>query len=156
MTATYGTLTATSSFTYEATTAILEITSIDPISASPVLKAQMVITGSGFGIDKSLIEVWLTNSTGNIYQMRVLELSDTSIKTGISGGLPGQFDVNVIKTGDGNAIANPTTANDFIYEVLISSVSPSTGSVYGGTLLTITGTNFIPDDKAESMVTIGN
>ena len=88
--------------------------------------------------------------------MRVLELSDTLIKVGISGGLPGLFSVNVRKGTDGNAIANPSTATDFTYEVSIDTISPTTGSISGGTLITITGKNFIPTDTTESMVTIGN
>jgi hypothetical protein len=47
--------------------------------------------------------------------MKILSVTNTLIKAGIPGGLPGNFDVNVIKTGFGNAIPNPTTANDFTY-----------------------------------------
>ncbi len=42
-----------------------------------------------------------------------------------------------------------------MYEVVIDSVSPTTGSYEGGTLLTITGRNFVPDE-IETMVMIGN
>ncbi len=115
----------------------------------------MNITGSGFGTDPSLLTVYLTNSSGNIYQMKVLSASDTLIKAGIPGGLPGMFDVNVIQTGFGNAVPNPTTANDFTYEVVIDSVSPTSGSIGGGTLITITGRNFV-DDVLDTMATVGN
>lgn len=115
----------------------------------------MNITGSGFGSDPSQLIVYLTNSSGNIYQMKVLSANDTFIKAGIPGGLPGIFDVNVIKTGFGNAVPNPTTANDFAYEVTIDSISPNIGSIGGGTLITITGRNFVPD-ILDTMVTIGN
>lgn len=64
---------------------------------------------------------------------------------GIPGGFPGKFKVNVIKTGFGNAVPVPETANDFAYEVYISGISPSSGSIAGGTLLAITGKNFVPD-----------
>ncbi len=37
----------------------------------------------------------------------------------------------------------------------ITSVSPSSGSIGGGTLITITGKNFVPD-ALDTMVTIGN
>src|SRR5690606_10179937 len=36
---------------------------------------------------------------------------------------------------------NPT-ANHFAYQILVTSITPETGSKYGGTLLTITGENF--------------
>ncbi len=142
-------------FTYTTITNTVEITSISPISWSPVMKGVMNITGTGFGTDLSKLTVYLTNSSGNIYQMKVLSANDTFIKAGIPGGLPGNFDVNVIKEGFGNAIANPTTANDFVYEVVIESVTPNTGSISGGTLITITGRNFVPD-VLDTMVTIGN
>jgi hypothetical protein len=119
------------------------------------MKGVMNITGSGFGTDVSQITVYLTNSSGNIYQMKVLSVTDTLIKAGIPGGLPGMFDVNVIKTGFGNAIPTTTTANDFTYEVVIDSISPTSGSIGGGTLITITGRNFVPDEL-DTMVTVGN
>jgi hypothetical protein len=147
--------TITIGFTYNPTATSVEIFSISPISWSPVMKGVMNITGSGFGTDASQLTVYLTNSSGNIYQMKVLSASDTLIKAGIPGGLPGMFDVNVIKTGLGNAISNPTTANDFTYEVVIDSVSPISGSIGGGTLITITGKNFV-DDEMDTMVTVGN
>ena len=111
--------------------------------------------GTGFGTNKDLLTVYLTNSSGNIYRMKVLEATSTLIKAGIPGGLPGQFDVNVVVAGFGNAIATPSTANDFKYEVVIDSILPATGSFNGGTLLTITGRNFVAD-TLDTMVTIGN
>lgn len=119
------------------------------------MKGVMNITGVGFGTDVTQLTVYLTNSSGNIYQMKVLTATDTLLKVGIPGGLPGNFDVNVIKTGFGNAFPNPTTANDFTYEVVIDSISPSTGSIGGGTLITITGRNFVAD-VLDTLVTIGN
>jgi hypothetical protein len=153
--ATYKSETQTIGFTYSSVTSTVQIFSIAPISWSPVMKGVMNITGSGFGTDVSQITVYLTNSSGNIYQMKVLSVTDDLIKAGIPGGLPGMFDVNVIKTGFGNAIPTPTTANDFTYEVVIDSISPTSGSIGGGTLITITGRNFV-DDKLDTMVTVGD
>jgi hypothetical protein len=153
--ASYKTETATVSFTYTSISNSVEITSISPISWSPVMKGVMNITGTGFGTDPTQLRVFLTNSTGNIYEMKVLSVIDTFIKAGIPGGLPGKFDVNVIKTGFGYAIPNPTTANDFTYEVEITGISPSQGSVAGGTLITVSGKNFVPD-KLDTLVHIGN
>ena len=61
------------------------------------MKGVLNITGSGFGTDVTKLKVFLTNSTGNIYQMKILSVNNTFIKAGIPGGLPGLFDVNVIK-----------------------------------------------------------
>ena len=153
--ATYKSQTKTIGFNYNPITTSVEIFSISPISWSPVMKGVMNITGTGFGNDPSQLTVYLTNSSGNIYQMKVLSASDTLIKAGIPGGLPGMFDVNVIKAGFGNAVPNPTTANDFTYEVFIDSIFPTSGSIGGGTLITITGRNFV-DDVLDTMVTVGN
>lgn len=79
------------------------------------MKGVMNITGVGFGTNSSLLTVFLTNSSGNVYQMKILSVSDTFIQAGIPGGLPGNFNVNVILKEFGNAIPNPITANDFVY-----------------------------------------
>ena len=146
---------STVDFTYANITESVTITSISPTSWSPVLKGVINIVGTGFGTNKDLLTVYLTNSSGNIYRLKVLEATSTLIKAGIPGGLPGQFDVNVVVAGFGNAIATPSTANDFKYEVVIDSILPATGSFNGGTLLTITGRNFVAD-TLDTMVTIGN
>jgi hypothetical protein len=113
--AAFKTLTTTLGFTYNTVANSVLITAVSPISWSPVVKTVMNITGSGFGTDASLLTVYLTNSSGNIYQMKILQITDTLLKVGVPGGLPGTFDVNVIKAGFGNAIPSPTTANDFKY-----------------------------------------
>ncbi len=153
--ASYNSLTASIGFTYNTVANAVTVSAISPNSWSPVLKGVMSITGTGFGTDPSLLRVFLSNSTGNVYELKVLSATDTLIKTGIPGGLPGNFDVNVIKSGFGSAFTSSPTANDFVYEVVIDSVSPTTGSYEGGTLLTITGRNFVPDE-IETMVMIGN
>jgi hypothetical protein len=77
--ASYKTLTATVPFTYGAVdmTNGATITAIEPTSWSPVSKGVMKITGSGFGTDLSQLKVYLTNSSGNIYEMKVLSAIDT-------------------------------------------------------------------------------
>ena len=51
-------------------------------------------------------------------------------------------------------LPNTTTVNDFIYELVVTSVSPSSGSYHGGTLVHIQGRNFAPA-LDESLVYIG-
>lgn len=51
----------------------------------------------------------------------------------------------VRKAGFGEISPVNSTANDFAYELAITSISPSTGAYYGGTLITITGINFAPN-----------
>lgn len=69
--------TKTISFTYTDTQPSATIDSISPTVWSPVLKSVMTITGSGFGTDSTAIKVHLANSTGKIYQMRVISVINT-------------------------------------------------------------------------------
>lgn len=131
-------------FTYNAIDAsVPTIMDISPKTFSPVLKGFMTITGSGFGSNKNDLTVWLNNGS-NVYQMNVIEANDTTLKVRIPGGLPGDFDVLVQKAGLGYAQVNPVGANAFTYGIFVDSISPSTGSINGGTILTITGSNFSP------------
>lgn len=97
----------------------------------------MEITGTGFGINSSAISVHLSNSSGQVYQLRVVESNNTYIKCGIPGGLPGEFRVSVSVSNTGDATPVPADANKFTYELLIYNVTPSTGSHFGGTLVKI-------------------
>ncbi len=111
----FGTSNPTVAFNYNPSNTLVLITKISPTSASPVLKAPMTITGTGFGTDLFKLQVWMSNSSGNIYQMKIFSLNDTEIKAGIPGGRPGIFDITVIKDGFGSALPSPSTANDFTY-----------------------------------------
>lgn len=70
--------TATLNFNYDPSIISPNVTSITPSSASPVLKGNMTITGSGFGTNINSLSVYLVNSLGiRTYQMNVLSASDT-------------------------------------------------------------------------------
>lgn len=60
--------------------------------------------------------------------------------------------VNLATTGD--SIAATAYSNIFEYAVSVSSIYPQTGSINGGTLLTITGVNFV-NDTTQTNVYIG-
>ncbi len=105
----------------------------------------MTITGTGFGTNLTAANVFLANTTGKVYQMRVLSLTDTEIKCGIPGGLPGNFDVKISIDGIGDIVPVNPDVDNFVYELIIESVTPSTVSYNGGTIITITGRNFAPD-----------
>lgn len=102
----------------------------------------MEIIGAGFGTDINGIRVDLANSSGKVYKMRILKLNDTYIKVGIPGGLAGKYKVQVNLIGVGEALPSNSAVNDFTYELVITSVTPATGSYNGGTLLDISGINF--------------
>lgn len=102
----------------------------------------MEIIGAGFGTDINGIRVDLANSSGKVYKMRILKLNDTYIKVGIPGGLAGKYKVQVNLIGVGEALPSNSAVNDFTYELVITSVTPATGSYNGGTLVDISGINF--------------
>ena len=47
-------------------------------------------------------------------------------------------------TGFGSLLYDPVDSNDFTYGTFITSVTPTSGSIFGGTVLTIIGENFSP------------
>lgn len=144
----------TLAFTYVAVSPPATIFQVTPQSLNPSLKSIIEIIGVGFGTNANAIRVDLANSSGKVYSLRVLTINDTYIKAGIPGGLTGKFEVQVNLLGIGEAIASPTTANDFAYELVVNSVTPSTGSYYGGTLVNLKGINFSPA-LDETLVFIG-
>lgn len=131
------------------------ISAISPTSQNPAVKGILSINGSGFGNVAANIQVFLSNSSGKVYQLRVIQASDTQITVGLSGGLPGVFTVQVtLPSSVGNSIAT-AGADQFQYLCSITSISPTSGSYYGGTLLTITGNNFSPA-YSDTLVYVGD
>jgi len=65
----------------------------------------------------------------------------------LPGGSAGNYKVNVIKSGVGRAVPANSTAIDFSYLIKITGVTPTTGSITGGTILTIAGVNFSPTNN---------
>ncbi len=82
-------------------------------------------------------------------------MNDTFIRAGLSGGLKGTFTLEVTTVALGNSMPETTGSNEFKYDFSISSISPTSGSVNGGTLITITGVNFSPD-ALDNLVFLGN
>lgn len=151
-----GTRTSNSlTYTYTTSTITAKIFTVTPQSANPSLKGVMVITGVGFGTDPTLVNVYLSNTSGIAYNMRIIKLNDTYIQAGIPGGLPGSFKVQVQISGLGMALPNTTSCNDFTYQLVITSVTPTSGSYNGGTLIHIQGKNF-SSAVDETLVFVGN
>ena len=133
------------------------IESMAPNSVSPVIKQAIRISGSGFGSNKNHLNVIMkkTGSSNNEEKkLKVLRITDSLLTVGFPGCLPGTYSISIHKeqvteTGtiksssivlEGSPDANILTA-----KVSIQSISPLTGSPYGGTELTITGSNFSPE-----------
>jgi len=132
------------------------IISLSPTTSNPGLKAVIKITGNNFGTDISLVNVFLSNSSGKVYQLSILSFNNTYITAGLSGGLPGNFILQVgLPSTVGDSIAATSGSNLFSYMVSINSISPQIGSISGGTLITITGQNFSPA-TSDTLVYIGD
>lgn len=84
----------------------------------------------------------------------MLSLTNTQIKVGLPGGRSGVYTVEVNVAANGDSIAGSLNSNVFKYELSMASVTPTSGSIYGGTLLTIAGVNFATDTR-DTLVYIG-
>lgn len=66
------------SFTYtDGSATAPKISSLSPSSSNPAKKGVLNITGSGFGTNSSQVNVFLANSSGKIYQLSILKITDT-------------------------------------------------------------------------------
>lgn len=86
------------------------------------------------------------------FDLSVWSVEDERIVAILGGGYAGNYEIIVIKTFFGklgkyenNAILCKGSFNEFSYLFTLDSVSPSEGSIIGGTILTLTGTNFNTD-----------
>lgn len=135
------------SFTYGAPSGAPTVISLSPTSANPGVKGVLEVNGLNFGTDASLLQVFLSNSSGKIYQLNILSSNDTYLKLGLSGGLAGAFTLQVNLAVAGDSVPATVGADQFNYVVSVQSISPVSGSMYGGTLITITGQNFATDTQ---------
>jgi hypothetical protein len=105
-----------------------------------VLKGRLTITGTFFGTDANIITVYLDSATKKgVYKLAVVSVTDTSIVCILGGGKTGDYKVRIVK----HLLGSNKPGNDaFSYKIIVSAVSPSSGSFAGGTVLTITGDNF--------------
>lgn len=58
----------------------------------------------------------------------------------------GLYDLNVNRKNFGLASVLTDDINDFSYEIVVTNVSPNSGSIGGGTEITVTGLNFKDGD----------
>src|SRR5579871_5233754 len=120
-------------------------------SAAPAFAAGPVVTGVSPTAGQTGTVVTITGSgfTGatdvffGLADVPVTGVSDTSITVDAPSNLPGTVDVLV----EGLGGTSTTTPNDqFVYGApSVTNVSPSSGSVLGGTRVTISGSGFTSD-----------
>ncbi len=127
------------------------VSSVSPASGSVNGGTSIKITGTGF-VAGATVEIGQGSGTGPtaILASKVVVVSATEI-TATTGGpaKAGTWNLFVIDSG-GTSAAN--TGDDFTYKSsppTVSSVSPASGSVNGGTPIKITGTNFVAGATVE-------
>eukprot|EP00742_Colponemidia_sp_Colp-10_P000666 GILJ01000725.1.p1 GENE.GILJ01000725.1~~GILJ01000725.1.p1 ORF type:complete len:5003 (-),score=847.36 GILJ01000725.1:252-15260(-) len=109
------------------------VSNVTPNVVSCLGNTLVTISGSNFGSTPSAIRV----TVNNVLQTLVTA-SDTELVIQTPTAAPGTYAVDVFVRGRGHAISSATLQ----YLLNIETVSPSTGSLMGGTLVTITGEGF--------------
>ena len=142
MTTTGGTVNSTGAFTYVAP-AVPTITSLSPTSGSTLGGTAITITGSILTGASSV-------TIGGVAATSVVVVDASHVTAVTPAGTAGAKDVEVI-----TPLGTATKTNAFTYVAetspTIVSVSPTSGFTFGGTAITITGTNL----TGASSVTVG-
>ena len=128
----------TSGFTYVVPPTV---SSVAPSSGSTVGGTAVTITGTNFVAGAAV-------TFGSTAATNVVVVSGTSITATTPAGSAGAVTVTVTVSGQSGSLASGYT---YVVAPTVSSVSPNSGPVAGGTAVTITGTNF----AAGATVTIG-
>ncbi len=136
------------------------ISDIVPSKASPVLKGNLTLKVSSFQgtLAKSDLSVRLVSKTdpSNFRDLNIIELSNDSgnkyIKVKYGGAYSGLYNVVVTSKQYGNFDTSSLT-----FEALgkVTEFSPKSGSLYGGTMITIKGYNFSETDITDNNVRVG-
>jgi len=119
---------------------------LNPPSASPVLKTEIVISLESTFAPTLAVEdftvngTMITNST-IVKRMNVIAVDDAAktLTVMFGGAYSGDYAISIRHSSEGLI-----ETDDMILSVTatVTNVSPMTGSIYGGSVLTITGTNF--------------
>ena len=119
---------------------------LTPPSANPTLKTKVNITLESdfpYTLDRSDFSINATNISNPSYfrQMNVIGADDSTktLTVMFGGAWSGMYQINIRHKAFG--LLN-TKGLNFTVGSNVTDVTPDGGSIYGGTLLTITGTNF--------------
>ena len=112
------------------------VTSVSPTSGPTAGGTSVTITGANFS-GATAVKFGTASATFTVN-------SATSITATSPAGTAGAVDITVTTSGGTNATSSP---DQFVYQATaspptVSSLSPASGSIAGGTGVTITGTNF--------------
>ncbi|ROL45843.1 Fibrocystin-L [Anabarilius grahami] len=120
------------------------VTGISPTEGSSGLGTVLTITGSGFDGGN------ITVKTGDV-ECSVLQVTNTSITCQVGPASAGVHPVSLSFSVLGNAQYQNNSSFNFTHLLGVTSINPTTGSVAGGTILTVSGYGFSND----TAVTIG-
>ena len=111
---------------------------------------ELVIQGNGFGSSKTTIKI-------GPYPCRVTLHYDVLIKCITPANSPGIYAVLIYVDGKGYAVdaRSGSRPPQFKYVLEVSDISPRYGSVFGGTVVTLTGCGF-SDNASAVVVNIGD
>ena len=109
------------------------------------------------------IETSGANTAGGTFANGQSSMTDTTGQSGeatsstlTANGYAGEFTVRASAPGFSDVTFTATNGYDQNTLPTITKVNPLTGPLKGGTIVTITGTNFVADDVAGTTVTFGN
>ncbi|XP_037651430.1 PKHD1 like 1, tandem duplicate 1 [Sebastes umbrosus] len=120
------------------------VTGISPSQGSNGLETLLTVTGTGFSSENASIVVGKT-------RCHVEEITATTQVCRLGNASAGTYPVFVSFPSLGNSRYAGGNIFHFTYQLIVSSFSPLSGSVAGGTLLTVTGFGF----SQNAMVTVG-
>ncbi|XP_013209363.1 fibrocystin-L [Microtus ochrogaster] len=103
----------------------------------------LLIEGEGFGTLLEDVSVFIGSQ-----QLRAIEVNENNITVSMTPLPAGLHSLHVVVGSKGLALGNLTVSSP-----AVASVSPTTGSIAGGTTLVITGNGFAPGNTT---VTVGN
>ena len=147
----------------------LKATGISPSTMSPIALGTIVVqldaaaypaagmTKEDFTVFIEPIELEATQlviNNGGRRQLNVVAV-DTSLKTitlKYGGAYSGTYSLSITSEANGRIDTHPLELR-VVFE--ITGFSPQTGSLYGGTKLTITGGPFIPGDLSQTLIKVG-
>ena len=114
------------------------VSGISVSSGSTIVTTEITFTGTGFGTDQAKVDVKLKGDIN--LDCLIFEITDTQIKCNVNGGPRGVYTWSLWVNPVGYADFGVSTSYEL--KLQINSISPASGSLNGGTLITVTGEGF--------------
>uniref|UniRef100_H2Y4C5 G8 domain-containing protein n=1 Tax=Ciona savignyi TaxID=51511 RepID=H2Y4C5_CIOSA len=141
-------VTIASSFTYSDASLPI-ISAIAPTTSTVIGGQSLNITGSNFGSSISDVKITIAGK-----DCAISSWSMTFLQCSLPSAPPGVHPVNVLVAETGIADLTQNNISGITYTFQVDGISPQHGSIYGGSMLTITGSGFVNDPSLN--ISIGN